>query len=193
MKSEPELLDVVFRLLGNSTEDLFFPRNYVVVEGASDQRLVERALDLLGAEPGQIKVLSASGISGVDATVYAVERQLLPMIISDSPYAQRVVAMIDEPREAEQERVRDLERHLDDRLVQLPAPSLEEYVPARLYEVAGLDRDAALERIRNATTFSAKRDVKREISETLASALTEELLNEIPEIRRVAELALSAQ
>src|SRR5262249_33805495 len=33
--SDRQLQDVVFELLGNSTEDLFFPRNYLIVEGAS--------------------------------------------------------------------------------------------------------------------------------------------------------------
>jgi predicted ATP-dependent endonuclease of OLD family len=46
--SEPrELYDVVFRLLGSSTEDLFFPANYVIVEGASDQAIVTKVLQLL--------------------------------------------------------------------------------------------------------------------------------------------------
>src|SRR5206468_3689337 len=34
---ESELYDLVFDLLGASTEDLFFPSNYLIVEGASDQ------------------------------------------------------------------------------------------------------------------------------------------------------------
>ena len=58
IQSVAQLCDVTFGLLGNSTEDLFFPGNFLVAEGASDQRIVERVLELLGMRPGQVKVLS---------------------------------------------------------------------------------------------------------------------------------------
>jgi predicted ATP-dependent endonuclease of OLD family len=66
--TDEHLFDVTFRLLGNSTEDLFFPGNYLVVEGGSDQTIVERALELLGASRGAVKVLSAGGGSTPCAT-----------------------------------------------------------------------------------------------------------------------------
>jgi hypothetical protein len=40
--SREQLYDVTFDLLGSSTEDLFFPHNYLIVEGASDQVIAER-------------------------------------------------------------------------------------------------------------------------------------------------------
>ena len=64
IQSDAELSDVTFGLLGNSTEDLFFPGNFLVAEGASDQRIIQRVLELLEMRPGQVKVLSAGGVDG---------------------------------------------------------------------------------------------------------------------------------
>ncbi len=190
VETEPELLDIVFRLLGNSTEDLFFPRNYIVVEGASDQAIVDRALELQGVAHGTIKVLSASGITEIESTVFAVERALLPMVVSDSPYAGRVVALIDGPSASEKSRTDKLKSHLGQRLVELPGPTLEHYIPEALYTAAGLAKETVLEQLEKATDFTATRELKRDISNKLAAAMTPELLDLMPEVKRLVELAL---
>ncbi len=59
--SPEELFEVTFNLLGNSTEDLFFPANYLVVEGAADQIVVDRVLALLSVPHGRIKVIQPAG------------------------------------------------------------------------------------------------------------------------------------
>ena len=56
----------------------------------------------------------------------------------DSPYADRVVALIDAPRDPESHTVRELERVLGDRLFKLDRPSLEEAIPGEIYERAGI-------------------------------------------------------
>jgi hypothetical protein len=98
--------------------------------------------------------------------------------------------MIDAPRATEERRVEQLEAHLGDRLVKLPEPSLEEYIPENVYEAANLDRDVELARIQAASNIAEKRTIKREISESLAEALTVELIAELPELKRTAELAM---
>jgi energy-coupling factor transporter ATP-binding protein EcfA2 len=192
LATEPELLDVAFGLLGNSTEDLFFPRNYLVVEGASDQVIAERVLELLDVPRGLIKVLSASGITEIQSAIFAVERALLPMIVSDSPYAGRVVALIDQPQDSERVRVEKLRTILSNRLIELPAPSLESYMPEAIYQSAGLEKDVQLGRVAAASSYAEERDVKREISTALSAALTIELLDEIPEVRQAVEMSLNS-
>src|SRR6266487_924709 len=79
--SPEELFEVTFNLLGNSTEDLFFPANYLVVEGASDQIVVDRVLALLGVPHGRIKVVSAGGVDAVPDTLAALSRALIPVVM----------------------------------------------------------------------------------------------------------------
>ncbi len=129
--SQQQLHDLVFDLLGNDTSDLFFPRNYLVVEGPSDQSICERVLRLLAPhDASTLKVLSAGGITRISGLIQAVLDSLLPLIVNDSPYAKRVVALVDAPPDTDQAKVQDLGRFLADRLYILDSPSLEEYLPA---------------------------------------------------------------
>jgi hypothetical protein len=49
-------------LLGSSAEDLFFSNNFLIVEGATDQIIAEKIMELKGIGRTKIKVVSASGI-----------------------------------------------------------------------------------------------------------------------------------
>jgi hypothetical protein len=186
---DADLFDVTFRLLGNSTEDLFFPGNYLVVEGGSDQTIVERALVLLGASRGAVKVLSAGGIDAVRDTLTAVSLALRPLIVGDSPYAQRVIAMIDAPRDQDMHKVERLRADLGERLVELDHHSLEEEIPEALYVRAELDREELLQKIQRAD-YPTRRETKAEIARTISNHLALTDLDLIPRVKEAAELAL---
>jgi hypothetical protein len=96
------LYDLTFQLLGSNTEDLFFPGNYLIVEGASDQLICAKAIELLGIQAGKVKVMAAGGMSKVGTDLAAVENSLKPLVMADSPYSGRVVALIDKPKPREQ-------------------------------------------------------------------------------------------
>jgi hypothetical protein len=188
--SNEELFDVAFNLLGASTEDLFFPANYLLVEGASDQVIVERALRQVGEPHGRIKVVAAGGVDAVPDTLAALERALLPVVMRDSPYADRVVALIDQPEDPESHTVAELERVLGDRLFRLEAPSLEEAVPEIVYERAALDRGAVVDELRGLRDdYRALHDAKRRVSRELARVLTMEDLAEMEPVRQAIERA----
>jgi hypothetical protein len=185
------LYDLTFDLLGSSTEDLFFPRNYIIVEGASDQVIVQRVLDLLGQPASSIKVLSAQGIDEVRARASSVVRALVPLVVNDSPYAKRVVALIDEPRETEKASVERLAADLGERLFTLNAPSIEEYIPEEIYARAGRTREedlAELERLSG--NRQARNELKKEISNAIAQNLAVEDLDSISTIRDAAHASL---
>jgi hypothetical protein len=178
--------ELVFRLLGNSTTDLFFPGNYLVVEGASDQVISERVLQLLGHPPGSVKVLAAQGIGRAQRMIQGVIDSLTPFVVHDSPYAGTVVALVDAPREQDVEKVGSIREQLGERLYVLPQSSLEEYLPDELYSKAGRDKDQDLEqiaRLREQGDAAAVHRFKRTVSEQIASVLTEEDLPSIGEIR----------
>ena len=73
-----------------------------------------------------------------------VTRLLRPLVSGDSPYAMRVVALIDAARASEAVNVANLRRVFTDRLVEVPTESIEEYLPDTVYESAGLVRLSVL-------------------------------------------------
>jgi ABC-type cobalamin transport system ATPase subunit len=184
--SVAELLDVVFGLLGNSTEDLFFPGNFLIVEGASDAAICNAVLTLHGVPPGRVKVLAAGGVDSVRQTAAAVERALVPLTVNDSPYATRVVAMVDA---VEPGRLGELRRVLGERLIVLDAASLEEYIPDGFYSRVGLDKVTVLAQLQAA----ARRDqsaLKAEVAVAMAAVLTSEDLPAIPLIVKAVTKAI---
>jgi hypothetical protein len=188
------LYDVTFDLLGSSTEDLFFPRNYLIVEGASDQVIAERVLSLIDPVGAlRIKVLAAQGIDEVRNRVMSVLRALVPLVVNDSPYAGRVVALVDQPRDSETANFQRLREELKERLYLLDVASVEAYIPAELYARAGRSRDADLARMEELRNdLAGRRQFKREVSNALASALGPNDLDHIPVIRDAAARALGA-
>jgi energy-coupling factor transporter ATP-binding protein EcfA2 len=188
LQDPTELMDLSFRLLGNSVEDLSFPGNFLVVEGASDQRIAEAVRNLLGAEPGQLKVVSASGVTQVGQTVASITHVLTPLVMRDSPYAKRVVALIDDRATNRDE----LRRVLRKRLFELGAASLEEYLPDELYRRVGLEKGDVLERVRLARgDYNAESAIKTDVSDAIAAVLTRDDLNAISVVRDAVQLALS--
>jgi len=191
IQSDAELGDVAFHLLGNSVQDLFFPGNFLVVEGASDQRLCERVLEIKQVPLGLVKVFAAGGVSEVPEAMSSIERTLRTLL-AGSPYRDRVVCLVDEPIEKkDRDRVTAMESILNDRLIVLREPSIEAAVPRDLYAKANLDKDgvlAACESLKG--DFSGLRLHKREVSEALAAAMSAEDLATMPELDRATDLAM---
>jgi hypothetical protein len=187
--SQEVLADITFQMLGNSTEDLFFPGNFLVVEGASDQRVADRVLELQGVPRGKVKVLSAEGIDSISDTIGAVHRSLVPIWTADSPYAKRVVAMIDSGGNAAT--VGRLQRNLSKRLFILPAPSLEEYIPEALYAKAGEDKTSVMAELRAASgSYVVESATKARVSAGIAATMSDGDLALIPEIRDAVSKAV---
>ena len=200
LTSSDELLDLTYNLLGNSLEDLFFPGSFLIVEGASDQCIAERVASLLGIPSTAAKIISAKGIDNVEGSYQAIINTLIPLITSSSPYAKRVVALIDKPKSDKDPRLASLKKELGERCVILNAPSLERYLPAELYTRAGRDKDAdlsAIEEHRAAARHNAEgkrklSELKRSVSEGIALHLTVGDRKLIPKIFAAVERAAEA-
>jgi ABC-type multidrug transport system ATPase subunit len=192
VSSEDQLYDIAFQLLGNDTEDLFFPGNYLVVEGASDQVICEAALRLLGVPQTRVKVLSSGGVTNVEGTLNGVLNSLKPLVLRDSPYAKRVVALIDKSTDKEGEQAAKLKALLPGRFFELDRPALEEYLPSSLFDQAQRQQAGDLEqiaRLRAAGSHTELGDFKRTVSNAIAGALTVDDLQLIPKIREAVEMA----
>jgi len=184
LRARGELSNLVFSLLGNATEDLLLPANFLVVEGSSDQVIADRVLELLGAPVGRVKVFAGRGIDDVPQALAAVQT-VRPLIAGEGPYARTVVALVDEPANgAQRNRVNDLRKRMPERLFVLSERSLEEYLPEHLYKRAKLVKAAELARLkRQSRDHVALRESKTSIARAIARVLRKRDLGGIPIIR----------
>lgn len=173
--SVAELYDVTFQMLGNSVEDLFLPYNYMVVEGMSDQIIVDKVKTLKGISTTRVKVISASGLDNVPNMLNAVCNSLMPLVVNDSPYNSRVVSLVDKPRQTSDYHYKQLENVLKDRLFTLDQHSLEEYLPGYLYENCNRNKQADIEELKRVKDDREQLNaLKTQISNAIVGILTPE-------------------
>lgn len=199
VSEKEKLLDLTFNLLGNSLEDLFFPSNFLIVEGSSDQVICEKVASLLGIPTGRVKIISAQGIDNVSDAYKSIKNTLVPLLADHSPYSKRVVVLLDRPSSDASRSVDEIQNALKERCIVLDKPSLEEYIPEDLFEMAGRNKAFDLGNLKEKATehkyakkdetLDALRELKREISSALAAALRHEDLDKIPKIRDAVKLA----
>lgn len=188
--TEETLGDLVFDLLGCSVADLFFPENYVIVEGASDQVMMEKALKLIDAEKAKnLKVVAANSVGRVNNVAAKIEDMLRP-ILAGSPYKEKVVVLVDKPNEECKATVDGIKKYLKKRCFILKEESLEESLPDELYQRAGLNKVNEMAVIKNEKDYKKLFEKKKEISTKITEILTTEDLETIPEIKEAAEAAL---
>ena len=190
VKSVAELYDITFKMLGNSVEDLFFPYNYIVVEGWSDEVIVNKVMTLKGLSSARIKVLAATGFENVGNILYAVSNNITPFVVNDSPYSSRVVALIDKPRKTSDYHYKQLKKVLQDRLLVLDQYSLEEYLPEYLYEKCNRNKQADLEALKKTKDdLDQLNALKTQISSAIAGILTVEDIENIQIIADAVDTA----
>lgn len=191
LENNTELYNLTFSLLGNNLSDLFFPENFLIVEGSSDQMIINRILDLKKIDKAKIKVVSASGVEKIGNKIDALFEALLPLIINESPYKSRVVVLIDQKNINNSEKVEELSKELGNRLFELNAPSIEEYLSEALYSKAGRNRQSDLDRIEELkNNYNELANLKKEISTKISSVLEESDLSELPIIIQAIEKAI---
>lgn len=167
-----DLIDIAYSMLGNSFQDLFLPGNFLVVEGASDQEICNRILELTGVPAGTVKVLSAESITKVKNQISAVVEALRPIATSDSPYSSKIVALVDMPQDpVSKSSAQEISALLEKtgRYFELTAPSLEEYLLA-----CGIVQQQEYDVIRSVTSWP---DIKREktrLSKAVSARLTKD-------------------
>lgn len=177
ISSEDELLDLTYNLLGNSLEDLFFPNNFLVVEGASDQCICEKIAKLLNIGSNKVKIISATGIDNVSNISQAIENTLKPVITKNSPYSKKIVALIDNCSNKNKEK---LNKYLTDRLFTLSENSIEEYIPESIYLKANRDKKEDIKKIEALkNNYSELKKIKSNISESIAAILDDTDLEQL--------------
>lgn len=191
LTNRQQLNDLVFNLLGNSLEDLFFPNNFMVVEGSSDQVIIEKSVELMGIDKSKIKILSARSINNTENLYSSIINTLIPLETNDSPYASKAVVLIDKPSRPSD--VQTLSQHLGTRLIKLPTNTIEGYIPEDVYTRIGKIKADELAHIENIKDRKDElRIYKTQLSQQFVGVLTLDDVNNMPKIKTAIEKAFEA-
>ncbi len=184
--SEKELLDITFRMLGNSVEDLFFPGNFLIVEGATDQIIAEKVMELKEVDRSKIKVASASGVDKVPNILSAIYTNLLPLILGSSPYKDIVVVLIDKPydKQTNSTYTKIKESVSLEQLFELTETSLETYLPEDLYIRSSRSKAEVIKEIEKEKDYQKKFQLKTENARAIAAVMT---LDDFPSIQIIVD------
>jgi len=137
-RDKPEL---VYELLGGSPADLLFPRNFLVVEGASEDIFLAHVVRRFYADKPQTKVIRAEGDHARQKrSMDAINVAFVPL--SQTPvYSERLVVLCDKPAADRQDDL-DTFMHLyarheqNGQFIVSPTHSLEESYPAQWRRVS---------------------------------------------------------
>lgn len=195
IKKPEELHNAIYRLLGNSPEDLFFPDNILIVEGPSDEMFWRRLLALTGASG--VAVHYADGETNVSTALPAIE-QMLKTQAYIPWYRDRLCVAVDSSVPVS--RIEDWRKYLGDngiRVRALQQNGIEHYYPQSiLRDVSGLtgaalpnELVAFISAIRHGVSKAAlggfngsKRDLAKEIATRMDSQHLPEIDTEILQI-----------
>src|SRR6266567_2823815 len=200
-----DLRDLTFKLLGASFSDLMLPENYLVVEGGSDYIFLSRAAQLIDSvQAMKLQVAYVQGIQNAPPSVNAIAEMIRPYNAERSVYSERVVCLIDEPKNKDEERsAAEIERYLNkagnQRFFKLgkdksgEALDLEKAIPESLYSQTVYEKSQVLAEIERLKKDHKKLGTyKEEVAAELANALKRVDLdtNELSVIRMAVEKAL---
>ncbi len=123
--------NIVYDLLGGTPADLLLPRNFLIVEGKTEQTLLTKLISKYYAAKPEIQIIQANGdVVQAERSINAVEQVFKPL--EKSLYKDKAVILLDRPKKQE---TLDgfLGNHSDLRtggqVFVLPTSSIEEYYP----------------------------------------------------------------
>lgn len=146
---------IIYDLLGGSPADLLLPRNFLIVEGRSDQIFIKLIIDRFYADKPAIQIIFSEGdFEKQRESMNAINAVYAPL--AQNPiYQDRLIILCDKPHATKQP---DFDRFIaaypalvsNNQLHALPVTSLEEYYPDRFKktpaEVEGLGRQIGMKR-----------------------------------------------
>ena len=176
---------VIYELLGGSPNDLLLPRNFLIVEGKSDQIFIQRIIDRFYTDKPPVQILRAEGdIEKERDSMNGINTVFAPLNLSGI-YRDRLVILSDSPHPTKQADYENFRRSYSSvvangQMFTLPTQSLEEYYAGQ-YKVT-FDQ----------TTQGNGKGYKRLLAEHVGKLLTqEEFEREMPVIKQALDLCWS--
>lgn len=135
LQTKTDRQDLVYDLLGGNPADLLMPRNFLVVEGESEYRLITSVIRRFYPSKKEVKIIKAFGdIDRAGKAIDAIEKVFTPL--SESLYADRTIVLMDalntDAMKASFDEFKkkfDGVMNVDEQVVFLPSASIEEYYP----------------------------------------------------------------
>lgn len=143
---------VVYELLGGSPSDLLLPRNFLIVEGRSEESFLSEIIKRFYLDKSIIQIIFASGdINKQERSMEAINAAYVPLGVTSPVYKDRLVILCDKPkdkkREEDKKRFLLSNKHLESnsQYFELPFDALEKYYPKKWAkneeEIKKLDED----------------------------------------------------
>lgn len=146
---------VIYELLGGSPSDLLLPRNFLIVEGKSDQIFIKAIIDRFYADKPPVQIVFSEGdIEKQRGSMNAINAVYTPLV-QNPIYRDRLIILCDQPhpsKQADFDKFKDAYPALEknNQLHTLPVPSLEEYYAGQFRktsaEVSDLGKQLGLKR-----------------------------------------------
>lgn len=165
VEDEKERQNIIYELLGGSPTDLLLPSNFLIVEGDSEQILIDRIINRFYARKPHIKIISSDGfVSQSGRIIDAINKLYSPL----SPiYGDRLVLLLDNPNANELANYQAFRSKYDQisrtgRIFNLGVDNLEDYYP-------------------NLLTTGRSRNDKKKLAKHVANNITQEQFeNDMP-------------
>lgn len=171
-------MSVIYDLLGGSPSDLLLPRNFLIVEGKSDEQFIVNVIKKFYSDKPQIQVIFAEGdIKKQSKSMEAINKVYCPIGQMSPIYRDKLIIMIDKPcqeKEKDKQNFLTAYSHLTSQgqFFELPNESIEEYYPQKWKKTA--DGVKELDKIQNGKIIYA-----REVAQSISK---DEFEKEMPKI-----------
>lgn len=156
---------VIYELLGGSPSDLLLPRNFLIVEGRSDQIFIKTIIDRFYADKPMVQIVFSEGdFEKQRESMNAINAVYSPL--AQNPiYRDRLIILCDRPhpsKQADFDKFQDAYPALakNNQLHILPVPSLEEYY-------AGQFRKTSAEVLNLGRQLGLKRELARHVGQSV--------------------------
>ncbi len=146
---------VIYELLGGSPSDLLLPRNFLIVEGRSDQIFIKRIIDRFYGERPELQIIFSEGDFEKQRESMNAINTIFAPLAQNPIYRNKLAILCDRPHPSKQADFEEFNRNYpwlieQSQLFVLTTPSLEEYYPGAYKktaaEVEQLGRQLGLKR-----------------------------------------------
>lgn len=180
--SQAEKSKIIFELLGGSPADLLLPRNFLIVEGTSEDIFLTKVITRFYSDKASIQIIRAGGDAGKQKkSMEAINRAYVPLGINNPVYKDKLVILCDRPQTQKKEN--DVKKFLEayqsleanNQFFILPTKSLEEYYPDPWKKTH--DEVIEMDKIQNAKVILA-----REVGENIGKEQFESEMSRLLEV-----------